>query len=50
MRDTSFLALIFIGGFMMSAMFAYVAGSSFVLRTATARQARLRPHRGTPRA
>jgi DHA1 family bicyclomycin/chloramphenicol resistance-like MFS transporter len=31
-RDTSFLALIFIGGFMMSAMFAYVAGSSFVLQ------------------
>ena len=32
LRDTSFLALIFIGGFMMSAMFAYVAGSSFVLQ------------------
>jgi MFS transporter, DHA1 family, multidrug resistance protein len=31
-RDRAFLALVFIGGFMMSAMFAYVAGSSFVLQ------------------
>ncbi|HSE07127.1 MAG TPA: multidrug effflux MFS transporter [Nocardioidaceae bacterium] len=31
-RDTSFLALVFIAGFMLSAMFAYVAGSSFVLQ------------------
>ena len=31
-RDRSFLALVFIGGLMMSAMFAYVAGSSFVLQ------------------
>ena len=31
-RDRSFLALVFIGGFMMSAMFAYVSGSSFVLQ------------------
>jgi MFS transporter, DHA1 family, multidrug resistance protein len=30
--DRAFLALVFIGGFMMSAMFAYVAGSSFVLQ------------------
>ena len=31
-RDRAFLALVFIGGLMMSAMFAYVAGSSFVLQ------------------
>ncbi len=31
-RDTSFVALVFIGGLMMSAMFAYVSGSSFVLQ------------------
>ena len=31
-RDRSFLALVFIGGLMMSAMFAYVSGSSFVLQ------------------
>jgi MFS transporter, DHA1 family, multidrug resistance protein len=31
-RDRAFVALVFIGGFMMSAMFAYVAGSSFVLQ------------------
>jgi DHA1 family bicyclomycin/chloramphenicol resistance-like MFS transporter len=30
--DRSFLALVFIGGLMMSAIFAYVAGSSFVLQ------------------
>ncbi|HEY0774567.1 MAG TPA: Bcr/CflA family efflux MFS transporter, partial [Nocardioidaceae bacterium] len=30
--DGSFMALILIGGLMMSAMFAYVAGSSFVLQ------------------
>ncbi len=30
--DRSFLALVFIGGLMMSAMFAYVSGSSFVLQ------------------
>jgi MFS transporter, DHA1 family, multidrug resistance protein len=32
LRDRAFVALVFIGGFMMSAMFAYVAGSSFVLQ------------------
>jgi DHA1 family bicyclomycin/chloramphenicol resistance-like MFS transporter len=32
LRDTSFMALVLIGGLMMSAMFAYVAGSSFVLQ------------------
>lgn len=31
-RDRSFLALVLIGGLMMSAMFAYVSGSSFVLQ------------------
>lgn len=31
-RDTSFVALVVIGGLMMSAMFAYVSGSSFVLQ------------------
>jgi DHA1 family bicyclomycin/chloramphenicol resistance-like MFS transporter len=31
-RDTSFMALVVIGGLMMSAMFAYVSGSSFVLQ------------------
>ncbi|HSE72206.1 MAG TPA: multidrug effflux MFS transporter [Nocardioidaceae bacterium] len=31
-RDRSFLALVFIGGLMLSAVFAYVAGSSFVLQ------------------
>jgi DHA1 family bicyclomycin/chloramphenicol resistance-like MFS transporter len=31
-RDRSFLALVFIGGLMLSAMFAYVSGSSFVLQ------------------
>lgn len=31
-RDSAFLALVFIGGLMMSAMFAYVSGSSFVLQ------------------
>ncbi|MGH3368386.1 MAG: MFS transporter, partial [Nocardioidaceae bacterium] len=30
--DRSFLALVFIGGLMMSAIFAYVSGSSFVLQ------------------
>jgi DHA1 family bicyclomycin/chloramphenicol resistance-like MFS transporter len=30
--DSSFMALVLIGGLMMSAMFAYVAGSSFVLQ------------------
>jgi DHA1 family bicyclomycin/chloramphenicol resistance-like MFS transporter len=30
--DTSFVALVLIGGLMMSAMFAYVSGSSFVLQ------------------
>lgn len=33
-RDTTFLALIFIAGMMMSAIFAYVSGSSFVLQGA----------------
>ena len=32
LRDRPFMALAFIGGLMMSAMFAYVAGSSFVLQ------------------
>ena len=32
LRDTTFMALVFIGGLMMSSMFAYVAGSSFVLQ------------------
>ncbi|HEU4512369.1 MAG TPA: multidrug effflux MFS transporter [Nocardioidaceae bacterium] len=32
LRDSSFMALVLIGGLMMSAMFAYVAGSSFVLQ------------------
>ncbi|HET6626455.1 MAG TPA: multidrug effflux MFS transporter [Nocardioidaceae bacterium] len=32
LRDTTFMALVFIGGLMMSAMFAYVSGSSFVLQ------------------
>lgn len=32
LRDGSFMALVLIGGLMMSAMFAYVAGSSFVLQ------------------
>ncbi|HEX6247714.1 MAG TPA: Bcr/CflA family multidrug efflux MFS transporter [Nocardioidaceae bacterium] len=32
LRDRSFMALVLIGGLMMSAMFAYVAGSSFVLQ------------------
>jgi DHA1 family bicyclomycin/chloramphenicol resistance-like MFS transporter len=31
-RDRTFMSLVFIGGLMMSAMFAYVAGSSFVLQ------------------
>lgn len=32
LRDGSFVALVLIGGLMMSAMFAYVSGSSFVLQ------------------
>jgi DHA1 family bicyclomycin/chloramphenicol resistance-like MFS transporter len=32
LTDGSFMALVLIGGLMMSAMFAYVAGSSFVLQ------------------
>lgn len=32
LRDRTFVALVFIGGLMLSAMFAYVAGSSFVLQ------------------
>lgn len=32
LRDRSFVALVLIGGLMMSAMFAYVSGSSFVLQ------------------
>lgn len=32
LADRSFMALVLIGGLMMSAMFAYVAGSSFVLQ------------------
>ncbi len=31
-RDRTFMALIFIGGLMLSAMFAYVSGASFVLQ------------------
>jgi MFS transporter, DHA1 family, multidrug resistance protein len=31
-RDRSFMAIVFIGGLMMSALFAYVSGSSFVLQ------------------
>ncbi|MFZ5847052.1 MAG: multidrug effflux MFS transporter [Actinomycetota bacterium] len=32
LRDRSFVALVLMGGLMMSAMFAYVAGASFVLQ------------------
>jgi DHA1 family bicyclomycin/chloramphenicol resistance-like MFS transporter len=32
LRDTTFVALVLIGGLMLSAIFAYVAGSSFVLQ------------------
>lgn len=32
LRDHTFVALVFIGGLMLSAVFAYVAGSSFVLQ------------------
>ena len=32
LRDRTFVALVFIGGLMLSAVFAYVAGSSFVLQ------------------